>query len=121
MRTVVIAEDDAEVRRVVDEVIAAGAYRVLRARDGARAWELVNTHHPAVLVADIVLPKLSGLALLERLRTDPSMRGTRVIVISRLHEPEAVAQLRNAGADEVLLKPFGAAQLRAALERALSA
>jgi CheY-like chemotaxis protein len=121
MRTIVIAEDDVEVRRVVDEALASGAYRVFRARDGAKAWELIAQHRPDIVVLDMVLPKLGGMAVLERLRATPQGRGTRVIAVTRLHEPEAVAELRAAGAAEVLVKPFGATQVRAALDRALSA
>lgn len=116
MRTIVVAEDDAEVRRVVDEVVTPSRYRLFKARDGARAWELIRQHRPDVVLLDVVLPKLSGLEVLQRLRADSSLLHTRVVAISRLHEPEATAELRAAGADAVLIKPFTAGQVQAALD-----
>lgn len=119
MKTIVVAEDDAELRRIIDAALAPDQYRVLRARDGAKAWVLVKQHRPDLAIVDVVLPKLSGIELLRMMRADADVRQMGVLLVTRLHEPEAMTALRDAGADRVFVKPFSSSELRRAIEEAL--
>lgn len=119
MRTIVVAEDDAELRRALDAALTSGQHRVFRAHDGAKAWALIKQHRPDLAILDVVLPKLSGIELLRMIRADPGVQQMRVLAVTRLREPEAADTLRDAGADQVFVKPFLSSELRAAISRAL--
>lgn len=115
--TVLICEDEAPLRELV-RLSLGSHYRFLEARDGRTALELVRKHRPDVVVLDVMLPGVSGLEVLRAVRSDPELRGTRVVAISAwVHlEGEALA----AGADSFVGKPFDPQELRSAVENLLS-
>lgn len=90
---------------------------------GADALAALSLLHFDVVVTDVLLPDLDGLAIIRRLReSQPWVRIVAVTGGSRLHSAfECGLQARELGADEVLLKPFGAAQLRNAVKNAAAA
>jgi CheY-like chemotaxis protein len=112
-RTILICEDEAALRELVRVSLGAG-YGFLEAADGAEAVELAKRHRPDVVVLDLMLPGLSGLDVLARLRDDENGRRLPVVVISAWSDArdEAFA----AGADRFVLKPFIPDDLRAVVE-----
>ena len=67
-KTVLVVEDEDVVRGLVRQVLASAGFEVLVARDGEEAFALAAEHHVDVLLSDLVLPKLSGQEVVERLR-----------------------------------------------------
>jgi DNA-binding response OmpR family regulator len=111
-RTILICEDEAALRELVRVSLGAG-FGFLEASDGMEALELARTHKPDVIVLDLMLPGLSGLDVLAKLRADDGSHFP-VIVISAWGDArdEAFA----AGADRFVLKPFIPDDLRAVVE-----
>jgi DNA-binding response OmpR family regulator len=85
--------------------------------DGAAARKRLNETVPTVVVLDLHLPKVSGQALLQQIRSDKRLANTRVIVITA---DEALAEGKIDGADLILIKPVGFSYLRSIAERFLS-
>jgi PAS domain S-box-containing protein len=116
--TVLVAEDEPVVRRMVTQVLSREGFEVLGAGDGTTALELACERPVDLVLADVIMPGLTGPALAERLqRTRPE-----VAVLFMSGYPEA--ELARSGATSqgrVLRKPFSAAELRAAVEDALRA
>ena len=113
--TVLLAEDEAEVRVLARQVLEDRGYRVLEARAGGEALELARTHDGEVhvLVTDVVMPGMNGLALARRLKVDRP--GVRVLYISGYAElPPLTAELREEGS-ALLAKPFRARELAVAV------
>ena len=113
--TVLLAEDEAEVRVLARQVLEDGGYRVLEARGGGEALELARGHDGPVhvLVTDVVMPGMNGLALARRLKADRP--GVRVLYISGYAElPPLTAELREQGS-AFLAKPFRARELTVAV------
>jgi CheY-like chemotaxis protein len=112
-RTILICEDEAALRELVRVSLGAG-YGFIEAADGTEAVELAKRHRPDVVVLDLMLPGLSGLDVLARLRDDENGRRLPVVVISAWSDArdEAFA----AGADRFVLKPFIPDDLRAVVE-----
>jgi two-component system, OmpR family, phosphate regulon response regulator PhoB len=101
--TVLIVEDDATVRALIAELLEEAGYAVLEADCGKQALRLAHDQLPTVAVVDHRLPDMSGLDVLERLRTRQASRYIPVMLVSGLAH-----QLVNQdhGADRVLFKPF---------------
>lgn len=118
--TVLIAEDDTEIRTALDRILTYEGYQVVAVADGAAALEALSEHQPDAVILDVMMPFVDGLAVCRRMRE----RGdhTPVLMLTARQEvPDRVAGL-DAGADDYLPKPFDLdellARLRALLRRA---
>jgi len=119
--TILIADDDAQVRLLVHVTIASDAYFVLEATDGDEAWEILQTCRPDVVLLDVHMPGRDGVALTRAIRADPLLAPTRVILLTGAGTPEHVAAGYAAGADHYLLKPFSPLQLLATIAACVGA
>ena len=114
--TVLIAEDDPRMLRLVQRNLELAGYRVLTASDGQRALELAQVEPCSLLVLDIMMPGLDGLEVCRRVREFSSV--PIVMVTARNAEQDVVLGL-DAGADDYLTKPFGAPELLARVRAVL--
>jgi DNA-binding response OmpR family regulator len=119
---VLVADDDEAIRIALERALRLEGFAVEVAEDGRRALELVDEHRPEVIVLDVVMPHLSGVRVVSRLRE----RGidTPVCILSARDETEDRVAGLEAGADDYVVKPFEleelVARLRALLRRAPS-
>ncbi|HEX5872679.1 MAG TPA: response regulator [Longimicrobium sp.] len=100
---ILIAERDQTVRELQRFFLEKAGFAVDFADDGEAALERARTAPPALLVTEILIPKLDGLALCRRLREEPATAGVPVIVFSIL---SAAARAAEAGASAFLRKPL---------------
>jgi signal transduction histidine kinase/DNA-binding response OmpR family regulator len=117
--TVLVVDDNADVRAYVRSVLEPG-YRVLEAEDGAAGLERARTTLPDLIVADVMMPRLDGLALGRALKGDPMTDCIPVVLLTARADPaDAVAGLRT-GADDYVTKPFSGAVLRARVDNLIA-
>jgi DNA-binding response OmpR family regulator len=115
-KTILICEDDENLRQLIRVVIGAG-YRIVEAGDGYEALALAREHRPDLIILDLMLPRLSGIDVLQALREELAADGTHVLVMSAW--PHADEAALNAGADAFLPKPFDADKLSAIVTEVL--
>jgi len=77
-----IVEDDADIRALLDTTLRFRGYRVATANNGREALELVQQEHPILVIADIMMPQLDGFGLVHRLRIHPETRMIPVVFIT---------------------------------------
>lgn len=77
-----IVEDDLDILKLLETTLNFSGYRVLTARNGSEALEVVQKEHPTIVVADIMMPKLDGFGFVHRLRINPETRGIPVVFIT---------------------------------------
>jgi response regulator NasT len=115
---VVIAEDEALIRMDLAEMLAEEGYDVVgQAADGARAIELAEEHRPDLVILDVKMPVLDGIAAAERIARD---RIAPVVILTAFSQRELVERARDAGAMAYLVKPFSRTDLVPAIEIAVS-
>ena len=120
-RTVLIAEDEDEIRDLLAMMFEANDAVVLKAADGEEAIDLIKAHRDdlALLITDLGLPKLGGIELIQQARAlIPSLK---VIAASGFGHLNVRAELRKVGVEEFFAKPFSPADLLAAARRLLRA
>ena len=114
---IAVIEDEAPIRRGVADVLRASGYEVAEAADGARGLEEANRPGIALVLLDLLLPRLDGLEVLRQLRQ--SRPGLPVIILTaRGTEDDRVRGLKM-GADDYVVKPFSARELLARVEAVL--
>ena len=113
-----IAEDEALIRMDLAEMLAEEGYDVVgEAGDGERAVELVESVRPDLVILDVKMPKLDGIAAAERIARQ---RIAPVVMLTAFSQRDLVERARDAGAMAYLVKPFVQADLVPAIEMARS-
>ncbi|HEY3110092.1 MAG TPA: response regulator [Chloroflexota bacterium] len=106
--TILVVDDDATIRGLLRACLARGPHRVVEAENGEEALQRVADHRPALVLTDMMMPRMGGSELARSLRDDPATRAIPIVAISAgPHAEEA----RAAGCVAFLAKPFRAQQL----------
>jgi two-component system OmpR family response regulator len=101
-KLVLVVDKDPHVRELVAHFLQKGGFLLSFAMDGLAALEQTRLLHPAVVITELLLPKLDGLALCRQIKKDASLQKTAVIIFSIL---AAGGRAKEAGADAFLSKP----------------
>ena len=117
-RRVVIAEDEVLIRMDLAEMLAEEGYEVVgQAGDGATAVDLAEELRPALVILDVKMPVLDGIAAAERIA---GQRIAPVVILTAFSQRDLVERARDAGAMAYLVKPFSKSDLVPAIEMAVS-
>ena len=108
-KTILICEDEDTLRELIRVSLGPG-YRFVEAIDGVESLELAREVRPDLVILDLMLPRKTGVEVLEDLRNDRSMRDTPVVVITAWTHAQQAAVA--AGADRFVPKPFDPDELR---------
>ncbi|MEV5320560.1 SpoIIE family protein phosphatase [Streptomyces sp. NPDC052687] len=110
---VLVADDNADMREYLTRLLTGAGYQVRTVTDGLEALDSIRAQAPDLVVSDVMMPRLDGLALVAALRTDPRTAAVPVLLLSARAGQEASIEGLQAGADDYLVKPFAAAELLA--------
>jgi AmiR/NasT family two-component response regulator len=117
-RRVVIAEDEALIRLDLAEMLVEEGYDVVgQAEDGEKAVQLATEQRPDLVILDVKMPKLDGIAAAEQIATQ---RIAPVVILTAFSQRDLVERAREAGAMAYLVKPFDQSDLVPAIEMAVS-
>ncbi|MBO0734180.1 MAG: response regulator, partial [Methylocapsa sp.] len=111
---ILIADDNADMRGYLGRILSG--YEVSAAADGLSALRRARECKPDLVLADVMMPERDGIGLLRELRADPQLKLVPVILLSARAGEEARIEGMHAGADDYLIKPFSARELRARVE-----
>ena len=117
---ILIVDDDPATRALVCGVLAPTGAAFLEAGDGSRALELVESHHPDVIVLDWMMPGVSGLDVVQTLRANPATAAIPIVVLTARSAAEDRAAMQALGVEEYLTKPFSPLRLLAAVRTQLA-
>jgi CheY-like chemotaxis protein len=108
--TVLVVEDDSELREILTSVLEREGHQVLQASNGREALEVLRSNEPALVLLDLMMPVMSGPELLEVMLSDARLRRVPVVVVSAISAemPSIVKQS--------LQKPVSASALREAVK-----
>jgi two-component system, OmpR family, KDP operon response regulator KdpE len=114
--TILLVEDEPEIRRFLRASLGAEGYRVVESTTGKRGTIDAGTHKPDLAIVDLGLPDLDGIEVIRRIRGWSPM--PIVVLSARVHERSKIEAL-DAGADDYVTKPFGVGELFARVRVAL--
>ena len=109
---VLVVDDNADMRGYVAGLLSA-VYDVTTASDGLAALDEVRRVRPDLVITDVMMPRLDGFGLLEKLQADPATVSVPVIMLSARAGSDGTIEGLEAGADDYLVKPFSARELLA--------
>jgi two-component system, OmpR family, response regulator RpaB len=112
-QTILIADDESSIRKVLKTRLSMKGYTVLTADDGQEALDIFNAQAPDLLVLDIMMPKLSGYAVCKTLREDSAVP---IIMLTALGDVADRITGLEMGADDYMVKPFSPKELEARID-----
>lgn len=119
--TILVAEDDEDNRDILLTLLRLRGFDVIEAADGQQAVELARTARPDLILMDLKMPVLNGLAAARAIRQQPEpyMRAVPIVALSAYHPSQHGAVAFAAGCNDYVLKPIDYEQLEAVIERLL--
>lgn len=108
--TILVIDDDEDLRFLVHEVLERAGYRVLEAGNGIDGLELATRQSPDLFLVDLIMPRMDGLEVLQRLRSNETVPPARAILLSARSDNEIIRCSTELGA-RFLAKPFNPPQL----------
>jgi CRP/FNR family cyclic AMP-dependent transcriptional regulator len=119
MKTILLIEDNNDIRENMAEIIEMANYKVLTAPDGKQGVELALKSNPDLVVCDIMMPVLDGYGVLHMLHKSPDLKNTPFIFLSAMAERSEVRKGMELGADDYITKPCSGTELLNAIESRL--
>lgn len=117
--SILIADDEPNIVLSLEFLLEDAGYRVRTARDGQEAIDAVAAEPPDLILLDVMLPRLSGFDVCQRIRANPTWRGIRVVMLSAKGREVEVHKGLAVGADAYVTKPFAIEELLAEVARQL--
>jgi len=106
-RKALIVDDDEELVELIrDVLIRDGRFEIRIANNGFDAGMMVKEYRPDIIVLDVMLPDINGKEVCQRVRDDKSLEDVKIICISGMVEKDKIDDLKDAGADDFMQKPF---------------
>lgn len=119
--TILVVDDEAEIRRLLDRLLSGKGYRVLQADDGALALRMVKEHTPDMILLDAMLPSIHGFDIARRIKGSRRYGHIPIVMVSAVYRGWHYAEdlKQSCGVEAFLEKPFKIATVVAAVEAAL--
>ena len=122
MKRVLIVEDQADIRKLIRMTLEFEPYEIHEAANGVNGLQMAGEVVPDLILLDVMMPgEIDGLQVCARVRTNPELRATRVVLLTARGQTQDRDAGQQAGADEYLIKPFSPLQLIETIERLMPA
>lgn len=108
---ILVADDDADIRDLVTFKLTQAGYPVEAHQDGASAWAALSANRPRLAVLDVMMPGLSGLDVLRKIRETPALAHLPVILLTARSRDVDVEDGFASGATDYVIKPFSPREL----------
>jgi DNA-binding response OmpR family regulator len=118
--TILVADDEQDIRELVAYRLSRSGYRIIEARDGEEAFQLAADQALDMAVLDVMMPRLNGFDLTQRLRHTPATARLPILLMSASVQEADISRGFAAGADGYLTKPFTPDQLLTRVREVLS-
>lgn len=109
--TVLVADDDADIRELVAFKLTSAGYDVRTAADGLAALEMITAEPPALAILDVMMPGLTGVDVLRQIRGSDALDNVRVILLTARSRDVDVDAGFAGGANDYIVKPFSPREL----------
>lgn len=104
MAKILFVEDDPLIVKIYSTRLTADGYQVLAAENGEEGLRIANKELPDLVVLDIMMPKMDGFAVLEKIRANEKLKEIPILIYSNLTQEEEIARAKKMGATEFITK-----------------
>ena len=119
MKTVLIIEDNLEIRENTAEILELGGFKVVGAENGKEGIDVARTTRPDIILCDIMMPQVDGYQVIRELKSNPETSGIPFIYVTASGEKSEVQLAMNMGANGYVRKPFDIKELMEVINQCL--
>ena len=119
MARILVADDDVDIRELVEFKLSTMGHEIIAVGDGAAAIEACRAQTPDLAVLDVMMPGVSGLDAIKVIRADPQLHSIPVILLTARAQESDVETGFDSGADDYITKPFSPRELGSRVEALL--
>lgn len=119
MTRILAVDDSASMRDMVSIALTGAGFEVTAAANGTQALQLAKQYSFDLVLSDVNMPDMNGIALIRALRAEPAYRFTPILMLTTESSPERKNEGKEAGATGWIVKPFDPEQLVATMKRVL--
>ncbi len=120
-KSVLIVEDEESIALSLEFLLRKEGCAVACARDGTTALQMIAQQPPDMVLLDVMLPLMDGFELCRRIRVDPALKKTRILMLTARGRENEIARGMSLGADAYLTKPFSTRELMGTVRSLLGA
>lgn len=113
--TILVVDDEAMIRNLLEKILTKEGYKIILAKDGQEALDIINTKKVDIVISDMKMPRMNGLDLLKTLKRDRPEIG--VVIMTGYGDTYTVKDALLLGADEYITKPFKSYEMLMIVER----
>lgn len=117
VKTILAVDDSASMRQMVKLTLSSAGYQVIEAMDGVEGLVKAKATTPSMVVTDLNMPQMDGLAFIKELRALPAYKGVPIVFLTTESDDEKKKEAKAAGATGWIMKPFQPEQLLAVVRR----
>jgi DNA-binding response OmpR family regulator len=117
MGKILLVDDHPHIVKLLEMALVGEGHEILTAENGEAGLRLVREARPDVVILDVVMPELDGLRVLNRIKTDPELKETVVVMLTVRDHPEEVTLGLDIGADYYVAKPFRPSEITSLVRR----
>lgn len=103
---ILVVDDEPTIVRLMEFILARQGHEMIVAVNGEEALEKIKTHQPDLVLLDIMMPRIDGYEVAQKLRADPQTAGLPIIMLSAKAQDEDIRRGVEVGVDEYVTKPF---------------
>jgi type IV pilus assembly protein PilB len=118
-KTILVVDDNSMVLKTVSQILKAENYQTESAENGIEALKAISKHKPDLIVTDLMMPEMDGMALIKKLKSQLATRLIPIIILTAKDEVDSEVRVIEAGADDYLTKPFNRKRFIARVNRLL--
>ncbi len=119
-KTVLVADDNRFIRLLVQTALRPLHVELLEAVDGVEAISAALSHKPDLILLDVVMPRVDGFAALKEMRSHDKLANTVIVMLTTAASEKDIQTGRDSGADDHIVKPFEASDLRNRVQELLN-
>ena len=120
MARILVADDDVDIRELVEFKLSTMGHDIIAVGDGAAAVDACRAQKPDLAVLDVMMPGVSGLDAIREIRSDPALADLPVILLTARAQESDVETGFDSGADDYITKPFSPRELASRVEALLA-
>ena len=119
-KTIVLAEDEPHIARLVIFKLEREGYTVIWAKDGGEALESIASNKPDLVLLDIMMPIMDGYEVLKKVKEQENLKSIPVIMLTAKGQEKDIVRGFNLGSEDYIVKPFRPAELAARIKKVLN-
>ncbi|MEM4259953.1 MAG: response regulator [Candidatus Woesearchaeota archaeon] len=119
MKRVLIVEDEEHIANA-EKMILEDDYHVIMANDGLRGFDLAKKEKPDLIVLDLMLPGMNGFDICKKIKNDKTLKDIKIVMVTAKNEEKDEIKGMKLGADDYIMKPFEAIELKHVVKQVLN-